>query len=328
MKKNLFLMAVLAVGLLATACKNDSEDDLKTPAPEGDVDYSGIVLNEICGSSDNGDWVEVYNNSDKPVDLAGVNLDKTDEEGKTETVYTFPTNSTVAAKGYLVIYGKDSKNPQITAGISNSKQVALELKTPAGGSIDKFDRDANVGKDKGHSDNGSYARIPDGDKSGTWKVEASATEGTENKDVETPTLLPGGDVTGVVLNEVCGLSDADDTDDWIELYNTTDKDIDLRGAKIIKDGKDVMCTFPTGKVLKAGEYLILSGKAHELAKGISNTKEVVLDLQNADGTSVDKFDRDANVGQDVTHDVGQSYSREPNGTGTWKVATATRGAKN
>lgn len=327
MKKNLFLMAVLAVGLLATACKNDSEDDLHVIDPPMAQDYSGIVLNEICGSSSNGDWVELYNNSDKPVDLAGVKIDKTDEEGKTETVYTFPSNSGIAAKGYLVIYGKDSKNPQITAGISNSKEVALELKTPTGNSIDKFDRDANVGKDKGHDNNGSYARIPDGDKSGAWKVEAAATEGKENKDIEV-TPIPGGDATGVVLNEICGLSDADDTDDWIELYNTTGKDIDLGGTKIIKDGKDVMCTFASGKVIKAGGYLVLSGKANELAKGISNKKEVVLELQNADGTTVDKFDRDTSVGKDATHDVGQSYSREPNGTGAWKVATATRGAKN
>lgn len=328
MKKNLLLMCLAAGALLVSSCKNDSEDDLKTTGPAENIDYSGVMFNEICGDSKNGDWVELYNSSDEAVKLTGVTLSKTDEEGQTEVVYTFPDNSTIASKSYLVIYGKGSKNPQITAGISNTKEVALELKGPDGKSIDKFDRDVNLGTDEGHKTDGSYARIPNGDKSGKWKVEAQATEGTENKDVEAPAPTPSGDITGVVLNEICGLSDADDTDDWIELYNTTDKDITLDGTKIVKDGKTDIYVFPEGSVLKAGAYLVLSTAKKELTKNISNKKEVKIDLQTADGKSVNSFDRDKDLGPDVTHDVGQSYSREPNGTGVWKVATATRGAKN
>lgn len=328
MNKNLFLTLLAAGSLFVASCKNDSEDDLKTTAPVENADYTGIMLNEICGASANGDWVELYNNSDKPVNLGNVTLSKTDETGTTDVVYTFDANSVIAAKGYLVVYGKDSKNPQITAGISNTKEVALELKSPTGTSIDKFDRDANVGKDKGHDTDGSYARIPNGDKNGQWKVEAQATEGTENKDVEAPSPTPSGDITGVALNEICGLSDEDDSDDWIELYNTTDKDITLDGAKILKDGKDEMYVFPAGTVIKAGAYLVLSTAKGELKKNISNKKEVAIDLETADGKSVNSFDRDKDLGADAKHDAGQSYSREPDGTGAWKVATATRGTKN
>ena len=52
-------------------------------------------------------------------------------------------------------------------------------------------------------------------------------------------------------------------------------------------------------------------------------------LVAADGTVIDRFDRDKDVGEGVQHEAGGSYARVPNGTGSWKVvATATRGQAN
>lgn len=332
MIKKLTFFLLITAGIVMASCKNDSEDDLIPDAPETQQDYSGIVLNEICGSSDNGDWIEVYNNSDKDVQLDGSVLVKTDEDGKTETIYTFPKDNTIKGKGYLIVYGKDSKNPQFTPGISNSKEVGIELKSPSGTSIDKFDRDQNVGKDEGHDNNGSYARIPNGDKNGKWVVVKKATPEAENQE-EKDEPVTGADIKGVVLNEVCGDSQEGD---WIELYNTTGKDLQLTGAQVLKtdeEGKtEKIYTFPEGKTIKAGGFFILysdkkGGK--DFTAGISNTKQLILQLLDASGVVADTFDRDQNVGKDKGHDADGSYARIPDGTGSWSItATATPDASN
>lgn len=326
MIKKIAFFLLMAAGVIVTSCKNDSEDDLIPDVPDTPQNYTGVVLNEICGKSADGDWIELYNNADEKVLLDGCILIKTDETGSSKTIYTFPRQTEIQPNGYLVIYGKDSQTPAFTDGISDTKAVGLELQSPAKSSIDKFDRDTNVGKDNAHPEGGSYARLPNG--TGAWAVTATATLGAENKAGEVPSPEPSGDITGVVLNEICGLSDEEDSDDWIELYNTTDHAIVLDGAKIMKDEKDTMHTFTGGTTIEAGGYLVLSSAKKELAKGISNKKEVALDLQTSDGTSVDSFDRDKDLGTETKHEVGQSYARIPNGTGAWKVATATRGKAN
>lgn len=140
------------------------------------VDYTGLTLNEICGKADpDDDWIELYNTTSASIDLSGVYVVKTDEEGKTKTIFTFPSESTIDANGFVVVA---TLTGELTAGISNTKQVGIELVGADGTSIDKFDRDSNVGTDVSHDTNGSYARIPDG--TGIWQVVTTATRGISN----------------------------------------------------------------------------------------------------------------------------------------------------
>jgi hypothetical protein len=64
--------------------------------------------------------------------------------------------------------------------------------------------------------------------------------------------LPGFE--RVVINEIC-YSDPE-TNDWIELYNPTDKTIDLSNWQLLDDG-DEPFIFPTGINLNADAYLIV-----------------------------------------------------------------------
>ena len=75
-----WFMALTAVAMLGVGCKTDKEPVIP---PVSDGDYTGVVLNEICGgAADNkdDDWVEIYNMSDVTVDLTGVQLMKIDED--------------------------------------------------------------------------------------------------------------------------------------------------------------------------------------------------------------------------------------------------------
>ena len=57
MKKFLLMSTLCALALVG--CKDDSEPEIPT-----DIDYSGLVLNEICGNDGNAseeEWIEIYN---------------------------------------------------------------------------------------------------------------------------------------------------------------------------------------------------------------------------------------------------------------------------
>src|SRR5688572_17914381 len=61
---------------------------------------ASVVVNEVFYNApddlDDVQWVEVYNTADRPADLSGWTLD----DGK---LYTFPPNTTLGAKAYLVV---------------------------------------------------------------------------------------------------------------------------------------------------------------------------------------------------------------------------------
>lgn len=319
-----FALVALASLLALNACKNDKEDDVLPPQ---DKDYTGLVLNEICGKQDpDNDWVEILNTTTKTIDLSGVQLQKTDEEGISEIFYTFSEGATITAGTYKIL---EQLNGDFTVGISNSKQVGIALLAPSGTTINAFDRDADVGANQGHASGGSYARMPNG--IGSWKIVTTATPGTANKDEATGPVVPDVDYTGLIINEICGLQVPDN--DWIEILNTSDKPIDLNGVQVQKTDeegvKEIISTFAEGKTIDAGAFLVISKENGDFSAGISNKKQVGVALLAPSGAAINAFDRDADVGLDQQHESGGSYARIPNGSDTWKVvATATPGAAN
>ena len=76
-------------------------------------------------------------------------------------------------------------------------------------------------------------------------------------------FLPKSD-GGVILNEAMTSNGAAYVHpvygavDWVELYNPTDRDVDLSGFGLTDDlKKQYKYRFPEGAVLKSGEYLVL-----------------------------------------------------------------------
>lgn len=337
---NLFLGLVLAAGLLTfTACKDDSESDIPTPA---DGDYTGIVLNEICGgAADNkdDDWVEICNTTNAEVDLSGVQLVKIDEDDLSETLCALANGTHVAAHGYLVVAKSEGT---FSAGISNSKKVSIVLTSPSGEKeIDRFDRDAMVGKDQGHELGGSYARIPDG--TGDWTIVTESSRGEANRATTsgsepTPDPDTAEKYEGLVLNELNG-----NDPKYIELYNGSDAALDLSGIRIRKDGEEFVYTAPDGTTLAAKGFLKLLADQTDYAlgftSGLSAKKSVMIELLAPDGvTLLDCFKNPSQKKGDSWgesdpayngDDEGQSYGRYPDGAdGRWYMTTPTEGAVN
>jgi hypothetical protein len=162
-----------------------------------------------------------------------------------------------------------------------------------------------------------------------------------------PVSVPGS----VVLNELSG------SDKYIELYNTTDKEISLEGFMLVKydstkeDGKSTTWTGAKGMKIAAKGYVVLESSDlsdeaeggdpnyayesanHVFAGGLSGKKNVKIELLDASGKVIDTFIRGEegegwNQVSGFNNDKNHSFSRVPNGTGPWVYATPTKGQQN
>ena len=158
-------------------------------------------------------------------------------------------------------------------------------------------------------------------------------------------------VSGIVLNELSG------ADKFIELYNTTDKEISLEGVYVVKydsskdGGKSTTWTGAAGMKIAAKGYVVLESSdladpaedgdpnyAYESANhvfkgGLSGKKNVFIELYNANDEKLSEFKRGEegagwNQVGNFENNKKNTFSRVPNGTGDWAYAAPTKGAAN
>lgn len=139
-----------------------------------------LVLNEVCGKKTvDDDFIELYNSSGADMNLEGVKVVKTDETGAVSTIFTFPTGATISAGAYLVI--ATVTNPSgygaLSGGISNTKNVKIEIKTSSDLLLSYFEKTSS-NLSGGHPIDGSYSRVPDA--TGGWTIVTACTSGTAN----------------------------------------------------------------------------------------------------------------------------------------------------
>ena len=158
-------------------------------------------------------------------------------------------------------------------------------------------------------------------------------------------------VAGLVLNELSG------ADKFIELYNTTDKEISLEGIYLVKydstkdGGKSTTWTGKAGMKIAAKGYVVLESSdlsdpaedgdpayAYESANhvfkgGLSGKKNVFIELYSAADEKLSEFKRGEegaswNQVKGYLEKKEYSFSRVPNGTGDFAFAVPTKGTAN
>jgi spore coat protein CotH len=137
----------------------------------------------------------------------------------------------------------------------------------------------------------------------------------------------------VVINEFMSLNTTGPTDennqneDWVELYNITDKDIDISGYHLSDNLLNYKkWQFPVNTKIKAKSYLIVwcdedktEGPYHASFK-LAGAGETII-LSDKEGKLIDSISYSA-VPQN------KSFSRIPNGTGSFKITDHTHGMNN
>lgn len=142
-----------------------------------DEPCQGARINEVCGddgtSDGSEDWIEIYNPTSGILDLSGVTVQKTDEDGVPAALCTIADGVTLAPGEYYVV----EKGTHFAAGISNNKNVTITLISPLGVKVDMFDKVTAFTHNGSHPAGGSYSYDT---ATGKWYVAAQATKGTAN----------------------------------------------------------------------------------------------------------------------------------------------------
>lgn len=127
-------------------------------------------------------------------------------------------------------------------------------------------------------------------------------------------------------NENTQYDEAAEYDDWLELYNNTNQDIDLTGY-YLSDSKDSLTkwTIPS-QIIKANDYAIFWCD-NDIAQGPNHTN---FNLTRS-GETVYIVNPSKEIINQITYPLqvrNLSYSRIPNGTGAFRIQTPTFKANN
>lgn len=290
----------------------------------------GLYINEfmasnattICDSFGSySDWIELYNSTDTDMDISGFGIsDNLSQPMK----YRFPDGTTIAAKGYLVVFcsgNEGMQNGELHAPFGlRSYGEDVVIANRAGRIIDSYSF-------KNQETDVSVARIPDG--AGELQPNSQPSPGYPNTGAgysafDAANRLPLG---GVYISEFGG-STGSVASDWVELHNSTGSAVSLAGYGISNNPKNpAKWVFPDISI-EPGEYLLLyaTGSADKAQKknlklnfNISSTGEALF-FFDPNGKLIDKL----SAGHMRS---GQSYGRDGSDN-RFYYAEPTPGAQN
>ncbi|MFA7410562.1 MAG: lamin tail domain-containing protein, partial [Bacteroidales bacterium] len=218
-----------------------------------------IKMNELFsrGTTENPDWVELYNASNFAADISGYKIYDSGGQAGTKPKKEVPAGTIIPAGGFYVIVTDDEHESGFGLS-SGGEQVWLE--NTAGTIID----DVTFGA---MSETESWGRFPDG--SDTWQLLPVQTPGAPNSNIPP--------VVNIVMNELYSRGTTEDPD-WVEFFNPSSQSVDISGYKIYDSGgqagtkpkKEV----PAGTIIPAGGfYVIVTDDEHESGFGLSSGGE-------------------------------------------------------
>lgn len=220
-------------------------------------DPNGLTLNELMPANratltdedgDSPDWIELYNGSGQPVDLAGWVLSDDDLNRRK---WTFPAYA-IEPGEYLVVFvsGKDRRDPagELHANFKlSSKGEAVRLYDPQGAAVSYIEYDAAVPDQ-------SLSRTPDGSVTALLDPSPGQPNTPEGARAATTAMLDNP--LGLYINEVFASGEGPD---WVEIRNTGKAAVDLGGMGLSDNpAKPRKWRFPEGAKLRAGAYAVIA----------------------------------------------------------------------
>jgi DNA/RNA endonuclease G (NUC1) len=327
MRSNIFRAAGLGALALALFACSDQQGLLEPSRPSAlGIAATGpvVVINEIMPNpaavlDSEGEWFEVHNAGDAPVDLQGWQI-----ASANDAVHTVGASVVVPAGGYAVFArnADSTTNGGVTAAYSyasgattmnlnNSTTDWLALRDPSGAGVD------SVAWGTSSPPNGSSRGVIDAlvdnsvMSSAAWATQTTVygrgdkgTPGAANDGAGiTPPPPPPPSTGDVVINEVLGDPNAvlDANGEWFEVHNRGTAAVNLQGWTIASNN-DAAHTISASVVIAAGGYAVFARNADSTTNGdvrpaysyavggvalnLSNTADYVA-LRNGSGVTVD-----------------------------------------
>jgi len=235
-----------------------------TAAIAGELEFrsNGIVISEYMTDNsfviydrdgEHSDWLELYNPTEEEVALGGCSLS---DKGVDGSRWYFPDDTVIGAGEYLLVFcsGKlTGDDGELHASFSlGSSDSSLVFFSPSGKPMLTMDitalpENVSCGLDS---------------ESGEWKLYSQATPGKENDTYSYPmdSLIQGTPASDVVISEALAVSSAMKGDrltyDFVELYNVSEKEVNLSGYGLSDNEDTVKFRFPE-VTLSPGGYLVV-----------------------------------------------------------------------
>ena len=256
------LTAVVFVGLLIYGLNMSSSNQTASG--------KSIIINEFMasnkstiadGNGDFSDWIEIYNPTDKAVNLYGCGL----SDDSTKIKWALP-DVTLEPGGYLVVFAASSSSQ--TSGVYHtgfklsSEKGGIYLTDSAGQSIDSVDyKDQITGISSGRDASGEWVAMEP--TPGFSNDEAGIAAFEESRKTEDQIII-----TEVMSQNRTTIADANgEFNDYIEIYNEGSTTVDLSGYKLSDDVNNIgKWTFPE-VTIDPGQYLLIFASGKEYSEG-------------------------------------------------------------
>ena len=289
---------LVVLSLLSFLADRSTKKLDKTELSDADIEVKSLVLNEIMTSNKGAiadedgyvyDYVEIYNGSDKDINLNGYGL----SDENTKVKYVFP-NIEIKAHEYLIVFlsGTNKGGMHANFKLKSSGGEIVALLKPNGKVLDAIETIALDG-------NTVMAR----DAKGTWVNMEKATPGysnnTEGYEAYLKSLLYEGEKE-LVINEVLAENKGNFKDSngnysgYIEIKNVSDKSVNLANYGLSNEENVIYkWQFPSIS-LSSGEVLVVftsgvSSKQGQLSASFKlKSKNGAAVLSNNKGKIIDK----------------------------------------
>ncbi len=300
-----------------------------TFAAPGDILISEV---SVSGEKSSDEFVELYNTSDSPLDLSGLQLRRRTQSGSESSVKVFTKNSFIPAHGHFLWANSQglfalpfADSETSSSALADDNSIALFTSSGASGVL--ID---SIAWGKGSLFSPSTPIFPNLEKKQsltrttdtlTWTVTTLLTP--TNSRGETwappgpdPILPPPITLTAIRFNEIfANPSGNEEEQEFIELLNEADDATDVGGFTLRDASKTGAYTFPLKTILNGHSYLVLKRSTSKLSLNNSNES---LSLFSTTGALVDTV-----AYQKTKEGISLNYT----GSG-WRGGIPTPGAAN
>ncbi|MFT4624770.1 MAG: hypothetical protein ACI8PZ_003430 [Myxococcota bacterium] len=294
----------------------------------GDCGGPGLILNELApkgseladDAAELDDWIEIINPEDVAVDLEGWGI--TDALGE-DLPWRFIAGAVLEAGEYGLVWADEQPE-------QGPLHVGLKLSAD-GETVWLLDpMDCVVGRVSfPELEEGTWGRVPD--RVGEFAVLDTPTPGAPNTDGTATTPCAGAIRVNEVMpdNTETITDEADEAEDWIELYNVGRTAVSLDGwqlGDVLPGATEPLWSLPDGLTLEPGGYLVIwadeepeQGPLHADFKLAADGEQVI--VVDPDGCLTDQVVFPA-LGAD------QAWGRTPDGGLDFAIVEPTPGGPN